>query len=512
MRRQGALAPAARRSAVASLACSCVALALAGPAAAVPDPFIGGQSVLGKLNIPLALKLAPANLAQVPVASIDNGVATRHPDLAPRLFSVPATHQVANPGGADATVPAGAPGWDFIGSGGQYGPFFPDSDPNPPSGNGHGTIAAGIIGAGQSNGVGGAGIAPNARLVAVRACGDGDACADHLKPPVATWAAGPQIGARVVTLSWLGSEPDYEAAIAGRPNTLFVAIISGNGAATDATGQDRFPCSFNLDNVICVTTASRADGLASGDFSATLVDLATPTEPNVAPLPGNGYLSNTGTATSWASPIVGGVAAILFGMDPAATAAEVKAALMAGTRAAPAWQGKTVTGGILDAAGAVRAFAQARGIPLRTPTGNPAELPGGGIPGVVPTGNGAPADTSPPGVKVGLTKSRFRPGRKGARLAAKAPTTLKVYVSERARVTITLERKVRRKWRKGGTLRLGTLSRGTTRRGFSGLTRRGRRLTPGSWRLKATAVDAAGNRGRSEARAFRLLQPKQRRR
>jgi hypothetical protein len=57
-----------------------------------------------------------------------------------------------------------------------------------------------------------------------------------------------------------------------------------------------------------------------------------------------------------------GAAAVLFGLDPAAKPADVKNALIASARPAPAWQGKTVSGGVLDLHRAVLLFAQMRGL------------------------------------------------------------------------------------------------------------------------------------------------------
>ncbi len=79
------------------------------------------------------------------VAVIDSGVELNHPDLVGRIF---------------------AQGVDFVDG---------DDDPSPgstSSDDAHGTMVAGVIAA-PENGVGTAGVAPDARIMAVRACSNG---------------------------------------------------------------------------------------------------------------------------------------------------------------------------------------------------------------------------------------------------------------------------------------------------------------------------------------------------
>jgi subtilisin family serine protease len=225
-------------------------------------------------------------------------------------------------------------------------------------GSGHGTAVAGILAAAWNNGVGGAGIAPNARLIPMRSCWDDDQCYQYIQADAFNRAID-QYGARVVSMSWLVGEPeaDFVAAIASHPNTLFVSIPSGNGGATDADpdAANRAPCSLNLPNILCVTTSSPADGLSCGDYGATLVDVAVPTENSVTTRNG-GAFGPTGCATSYAAPTAAGLATILFGDVPTATPAQVREAIIAGARRVPAWQGKSVSGGIADAVGSVNAL------------------------------------------------------------------------------------------------------------------------------------------------------------
>jgi subtilisin family serine protease len=299
-----------------------------------------GQQPLSIMRVGEALSLVARPPVDIPVLVADTGLDLEHPDLAPRLLGPP------------------APGSDLVGTAAP--PITaPDSDPSDPlGGSGHGTAVAGVLAAAWNNGVGGAGVAPNARLIPMRTCWDDDQCYQYIQADAFNRAID-HLGARVVSMSWLVGAPeaDFVAAIRDHPNTLFVSIPSGNGGATDADpdAANRAPCSLDLPNVLCVTTSAPDGGLSCGDYGATLVDVAVPTENSVTTTNGGGF-GPTGCATSYAAPTAAGLATILFGFAPAATPAQVRQAIIAGARSVPAWQGRSVSGGIADAVGAVRSI------------------------------------------------------------------------------------------------------------------------------------------------------------
>lgn len=449
-------------------------------AAAPTDPQAASQEPLAIMRVGEALDHVGPALADVPVLVADTGLALQQPDIAPRLFSMPQATPAPDPDGTGnpGTVQSGRPGWDLIGTDAP-GALQPDDDPSDsaPDG-GHGTNVAGILGAAWNNGQGGAGVAPNARFLALRTCWGGDQCYAYVQASAFNWAA--DRGVRVVSMSWLSGTPieaDLATAISSHPNVLFVAIPSGNGGACDADGQPGgadtcgdvnantppLPCALNAPNVICVTTSSPSDGLACGAYGASSVDVAVPTSNNIAPSRDGGFIT-TGCATSYAAPAVAGLATILFGIDRTASAADVRSAIVDSARKVPAFAGKSVSGGIADAVAAVDLFQARRGIPGRTPAPPTTTPP--------PEPTPAPAaDTTRPVVKV---------------TAPLRGRTVRIALSEAATVTITCKRV-------GARRNAASVSRklkaGTTQVKFPR-----KRLRRGRYRLTVSAVDAAGNR------------------
>jgi hypothetical protein len=314
-------------------------------AAAPTDPQAASQQPLQIMRVGEALDHAATPPVDVPVLVADTGLDLDHPDLASRVLS---------------PIPVGS---DFIGNDcnpDMNGDTTPDNDPNHPAGcSDHGTLVAGLLGAAWNNGVGGAGVAPNAMFIPFRTCWDDDQCFEFVQADAMNRAID-DFGARVVSMSWLSSSPmenDFKKTITSHPNTLFVAIPSGNGGATNAEpdANERMPCALDVPNVLCVSTSSPTDGLDCGDYGKTLVDVAVPTQNSITTSNGGGF-TPTGCATSFASPTAAGVATILFGIDPQASASDVRQAIITGARPVPDWSGKSVSGGIIDAAGAVDAL------------------------------------------------------------------------------------------------------------------------------------------------------------
>ena len=233
-------------------------------------------------------------------------------------------------------------GWDFV-----------NGDNNPFDDNGHGTHVAGTIGALGSNGVGVTGVNWQTSVMPLKFLdwfGSGTT-ADAISAILYAAAKG----ADVMSNSWGGG--GYSQALANAIATadlagsLFVAAAGNNGANNDAAPF--YPAGYEAANVVSVAATNSKDQLASfSNYGAKTVDLGAPGVSIYSTIPGNQYDWFDGT--SMATPHVSGVAALVKAADPAATGAGLRALLFGTVDPIAALAGKSVTGGRLNAAKAVK--------------------------------------------------------------------------------------------------------------------------------------------------------------
>jgi subtilisin family serine protease len=297
------------------------------------DSLFGLQWALPAIGAPAAW--AAATGRGQTVAVVDTGVDATHPDLVARLDGRGASTDL----------------------------------------HGHGTHVAGIVAATANNGIGVAGAAPGARVLALQALGaDGTG---RISAVAAAEDRAADLGARVVNLSLGADGPSAveQEVIRSHPRTLFVAAAGNEGRDVDA--RPTYPCAYDEPNVLCVGAAGR-DG-APAPFSnvgARSVDLFAPGSDIASTWPGARYATAAGT--SMAAPHAAAAAALLLERRPALTGAEVRAALVAASVRTAAHEGRAV-GGLLDAARALGVGAS----------------PASAAPAASPAGTGAGAATAP---------------------------------------------------------------------------------------------------------------------
>lgn len=340
----------------------------AAQAAYPTDPQANLQAPLHVMHVGEALDRLARPLQDVPVLVADTGLDLDHPDLQSRILP----NSEANSDFVGNTFP-GSPGTNECTGDNVNYTVNPDNDPTDPIACfGHGTQVAGLLGAAWNNGVGGAGVAPNARYIPYRTCAEEDFCLQYVQDDAINRAAAR--GARVVTFSFsLYSptiDPDFAAAITNHPNILFVANPgSPFESNVNKDANPDMPCALNAPNLICATSSGNNDQFPCGDeapgFGPTTVDIAVPTT-SITTTNKGGFTSSA-CYPSYVSTTLGGIATILFGLVPQATGAQVKNAIMTGARPVAAWRGKTVTGGIADAAGAVDVIQDQFGLGKKDP-------------------------------------------------------------------------------------------------------------------------------------------------
>lgn len=327
----------------------------------------------GGIRAALAWDLTPSG--SVAVAVIDTGIRS-HPELDGKRmagYDMIRDQVIAGDGDGrdpDATDP------------GDYDDGLDCSSLHDFMSSWHGTHVAGIIAASSNNGEGIAGVAPNARIVPVRALGRCGGTLEDVADAI-RWAAGVPVAgvpnnpnpAKVLNLSLGGYAPcgaNMQSAIDGAINRGAVVVASaGNEAALAA---DHVPA--NCKGVIAVAAGNLLGDLSSySNFGKGIAIIAPGGDSG--DLPGvistlNGGTTQPGvpsyatySGTSMAAPHVAGVVALMLTRDPALSAGQVINRLLGASRsfvagsdcaAAPGACGA----GLLDAPNAVAAVTPNR--------------------------------------------------------------------------------------------------------------------------------------------------------
>lgn len=238
---------------------------------------------------------------------------------------------------------------------------------------GHGTHVSGVIAAQLNNAEGTAGVAPQAKIMALRFIGEkGQGTTDAAVKAIDYAVAN---GANIINASWGGekdSEPDQalREAIqrAGQKGVLFV-VAAGNGRLNSATGTSAgfdndndpkpvVPASYDYDNMVAVAAVDAQGKLAEfSNWGQKSVKIGAPGVKILSTVPGNRYqdtilefgtLKVTWDGTSMASPFVSGALAVLWSQSPTEPMAAIRSKLLSSAAALPALAGKVATGGQLS--------------------------------------------------------------------------------------------------------------------------------------------------------------------
>jgi subtilisin family serine protease len=247
---------------------------------------------------------APRAAGAVTVAVVDSGADLSHPDLACHLWSNPG--EIAGNGiddDHDGIV-------DDV-----HGANLLDGTGDPVDDSGHGTHVAGIIAAGCAKGVGVAGVAPDARVMVVKALDDrADGTLD-------TVAAGIRYAvahrARIINLSLSGPLPDAAVASAideaGAAGVLVVAAAGNTG--TDDDISPVYPAALAAPNLVTATGTDWRGALAAdANYGRATVDLSAPGVGILSTGRGGRYEVRSGS--SMAAAYVSGALAVLAGARP----------------------------------------------------------------------------------------------------------------------------------------------------------------------------------------------------
>jgi subtilisin family serine protease len=198
----------------------------------------------------------------------------------------------------------------------------------------HGTHVTGIIGAARNNSLGIDGIADNVKVMTVRAVPDGD---EHDKDIALAIRYAVDNGAKVINMSFgKGVSPEKnwvdDAVRYAQSKGVLLVHAAGNDAA-DIDSAWNFPTPvFKSDGKTApnwITVGASGDpktgGIVAGfsNYGVEQVDVFAPGRKIYSTLPGGNVYGNL-DGTSMASPVVTGLAALIFEYFPNLTPEQVK--------------------------------------------------------------------------------------------------------------------------------------------------------------------------------------------
>lgn len=236
----------------------------------VNDPRYPEQWALPAIGAPQAWGEMPADAPNVTVAVIDSGICASHPDLEGRILE----------------------GWDFV-----------QNDSTPQDDFGHGCSVSGIIAANTNNGVGIAGVAPNAQIMPLRVLDSVGAGSYSNVASAIVYAADHD--AQVINLSLGGasSSTTLENAV---NYAIFKSVIVVAAAGNNGTEGALYPAAYP--DVIVVGSVD--SNLQHSSFSnyGSQIDIWAPGRDILTTKRDGSYGLVSGT--SFAAPYVAGAEAI----------------------------------------------------------------------------------------------------------------------------------------------------------------------------------------------------------
>lgn len=318
-----------------------------------------------------AWKIAPGATPGPLIAIIDSGIAHDHEDLGHMIW-VNEAEVCDNQRDDDGNgYVDDCYGWDI----GEQ-----DPDPHPKtlpekkaSGSTclswHGTFMAGLMAADGENGVGVSGVNWGAKIINLKKHPDDD-CTSSTSESIEAAAYALDAGAKIMVLSFSTSAAsrNFRELLTEADEAGVLTFMSAGNSGEDIDLAERYPAYYDLENKVVVAYTGNQDALSSkSNYGAVRVDLAAPGVDLYSTSPDGGYSEHSGS--SYATPLVGGVASLTWALFPELPAASVKLAVLAGAQRldslacvddAPEC---VRTGSRLDALGALEAAAAISGGP-----------------------------------------------------------------------------------------------------------------------------------------------------
>jgi|GEM_PF-2975613 len=282
------------------------------------DPEIASQENLWNIQVPQAWDALPS-MQEVLVAVVDTGVDYNHPDLVNAIWQ-----NVGETGLDESGNDKRSNGFDDDGNGyidDWQGWNMVSSNNDPADDQGHGTHLAGVIGATVNNGLGIAGIAPNARILPVKVL-DNTGYGTYAQVAEGIYYAT-DFGVRVINLGFAGlgsSQMMQDAVDYAVAHGVLVVAASGNGGMNTTY----FPAAYP--GVIAVSAVDSVLNRATFSSSGDHISLVAPGIGIYSTYLDGTYKTFSGTSIS--SAHVSGVAALLAGQSQFADLNDLISALL----------------------------------------------------------------------------------------------------------------------------------------------------------------------------------------
>lgn len=277
--------------------------------------------------------------AGVIVAVIDSGVDYNHPELAGQLWVNPGEAAGNNRDDDKDGIIDDVHGANFINNTGY---IYDDA--------GHGTHVSGIIAAAANNGNGGVGLAPGAKIMALKvldSMGNGS-----LNAAVKAIRYAVDHGAKVINTSWTMSigSPSLQSAMAYAASKNVVVVTAAGNENTNNNIIPSYPGSYHYTNVLTVGAVDSSGRLADfSNYGSSSVDIAAPGVGILSTVPGS---YDTWDGTSMASPYVAATAALIASLRPDYSAAQIVNQIKSTAHMTSELSGRIASAGYLDAGAA----------------------------------------------------------------------------------------------------------------------------------------------------------------
>lgn len=337
------------------------------PLQSVNDPNLGSSWAMTKVQANRAWDLSTSS-NQVIVAVIDTGFSLNHEELTNKWhINTAETGTTSNGDTCWTDTPANKDtnncdddnngyiddwrGFDFYNNDNR--PIAGEVNPNG-TGTSHATLVSGVIAATANNQKGAAGIAYNAEIMPLQIFSDNSM--GYTTDVVAAIEYATNNGAKIINLSLGGSDYDpllLSAIQFAQSHGVFVVAASGNCALNDqqlcnsltAPGRMTYPGLYPEVFTVGATTS----GDVRADFSSygSQLDIVAPGS-SVGPLPtysptGQTSMYASASGTSFSTPMVAGVAALLISQNPGISISQISSILTSSTDILPAMGGQSFT-------------------------------------------------------------------------------------------------------------------------------------------------------------------------